>query len=166
MAVRQRHLKRKDSASSSTSALAMTEADVGGTDANTCTLEQPLTGRTPDGTAFAVPKTRDMLQSLFNPMTPKTTFDIVTLLTLSTHLLVALFFPLAAKRIILMSSFAFWRLCYNGGLGWVLNWQSSRHGLVAMFKRNGWLDSSRGGKIHLWLKSELEAKMGPDYSFE
>ncbi|KAJ2040047.1 phosphatidylethanolamine N-methyltransferase, partial [Coemansia sp. S2] len=166
MAVRQRHLKRKDSASSSTSALAMTEADVGGTDANTCTLEQPLTGRTPDGTAFAVPKTRDMLQSLFNPMTPKTTFDIVTLLTLSTHLLVALFFPLAAKRIILMSSFAFWRLCYNGGLGWVLNWQSSRHGLVAMFKRNGWLDSGRGGKIHLWLKSELEAKMGPDYSFE
>ncbi|KAJ2013798.1 phosphatidylethanolamine N-methyltransferase [Coemansia sp. S680] len=107
-----------------------------------------------------------MLQSLFNPMTPKTTFDIVTLLTLSTHLLVALFFPLAAKRIILMSSFAFWRLCYNGGLGWVLNWQSSRHGLVAMFKRNGWLDSGRGGKIHLWLKSELEAKMGPDYSFE
>ncbi|KAJ2827820.1 phosphatidylethanolamine N-methyltransferase [Coemansia furcata] len=35
-----------------------------------------------------------------------------------------------------------------------------------MFKRNGWLDHSRGGKIYLWLKSELEAKMGPDYSFE
>ncbi|KAJ2061901.1 phosphatidylethanolamine N-methyltransferase [Coemansia sp. S146] len=166
MAVRQRHLKRKDSAGGSTSALTMTVTAVGGTDTNTCALEQPLTGRTPDGTAFAVPKTRDMLQSLFNPMTPKTTFDIVTLLTLSTHLMVALFFPLAAKRTILMASFAFWRLCYNGGLGWVLNWQSSRHGLVAMFKRNGWLDSSRGGKIHLWLKSELEAKMGLDYSFE
>ncbi|KAJ2482756.1 phosphatidylethanolamine N-methyltransferase, partial [Coemansia sp. RSA 2052] len=107
-----------------------------------------------------------MLQSLFNPLTPKTTFDIVTLATLSTHLMVALFLPLAAKRVILMASFAFWRLCYNGGLGWILNWQSSRHGLVAMFKRNGWLDPARGGQIYSWLKSELEAKMGPDYSFE
>ncbi|KAJ2746401.1 phosphatidylethanolamine N-methyltransferase [Coemansia sp. BCRC 34301] len=174
MAVRQRHLKRKDGsqpvAMRASSELAMTpDATLGnssGTTADACTLEQPLTGRTSDGTAFAVPKTRDMLQSLFNPLTPKTTFDIVTLVTLSTHLMVALLFPLATKRAILMAAFAFWRLCYNGGLGWILNWQSSRHGLVAMFKRNGWLDPNRGGKIYLWLKSELEAKMGPDYSFE
>ncbi|KAJ2700353.1 phosphatidylethanolamine N-methyltransferase [Coemansia sp. IMI 209128] len=166
MAVRKRHLKRKDSTASPTSVLAMAPADGDETVADIRTPEQPLTGRTPDGTAFAVPKTRDMLQSLFNPLTPKTTFDIVTLAMLSTHLLVALFLPLAVKRTVLMASFAFWRLCYNGGLGWVLNWQSSRHGLVAMFKRNGWLDPSRGGKIHLWLKSELEAKMGNDYSFE
>ncbi|KAJ2780498.1 phosphatidylethanolamine N-methyltransferase [Coemansia interrupta] len=115
---------------------------------------------------FAVPKTRDMLQSLFNPLTPKTTFDIVTLVTLSTHMAVAFVFPLAAKRWILMAAFAFWRMCYNGGLGWILNWQSNHHGLVALFKRNGWLDQNRGGKVYLWLKSELEAKMGPDYSFE
>ncbi|KAJ2894724.1 phosphatidylethanolamine N-methyltransferase [Coemansia aciculifera] len=173
MAVRQRHLKRKDSlppvaagelATDAAGELAM--ADSKEDDAAACSLEQPLMGRTSDGTAFVVPKTRDMLQSLFNPFTPKTTFDIITLATLSTHLMVALLFPLAAKRKILMASFAFWRLCYNGGLGWILNWQSSRHGLVAMFKRNGWLDSGRGGKIYLWLKSELEAKMGPDYSFE
>ncbi|KAJ2695998.1 phosphatidylethanolamine N-methyltransferase, partial [Coemansia spiralis] len=126
----------------------------------------PPTGRTPDGTAFAVPKTRDMVQSLFNPLTPKTTFDVVTLATLSTHLLVVLAVPLAARRLVLMAAFAFWRLCYNGGLGWILNWQSSRHGLVALFKRNGWLDPVRGGRIYLWLKAELEAKMGPDYAFE
>ncbi|KAI8325620.1 hypothetical protein GQ54DRAFT_308328 [Martensiomyces pterosporus] len=128
--------------------------------------EKALTGRTPDGTAFKVPRTRDMLQSLFNPFTPKTTFDLVTLLILSTHLLVFTLFSLETKRLILVFSFAFWRLCYNGGLGWILNWQSSRHGLVAMFKRNGWLDQTRGGKIYAWLKSELEAKMGSDYSFE
>ncbi|KAJ2660084.1 phosphatidylethanolamine N-methyltransferase [Coemansia sp. RSA 1200] len=116
--------------------------------------------------AFSVPKTRDMMQSLFNPLTPKTTFDLVTLLALSTHMLVSLAFPLAAKRMILMTSFAFWRLCYNGGLGWILNWQSSRHGLVALFKRKGWLDPGRGGKVYVWLRGELEAKMGPDYSFE
>ncbi|KAJ2726817.1 phosphatidylethanolamine N-methyltransferase [Coemansia sp. Benny D115] len=128
--------------------------------------EKALTGRTPDGKAFAVPKTRDMLQSLFNPFTPKTTFDIVTLATLSTHLLVAMVLPQATKRWVLMAAFAFWRLCYNGGLGWILNWQSSRYGLVALFKRNGWLDAQRGGKVYGWLKSELEAKMGADYSFE
>ncbi|KAJ1826991.1 phosphatidylethanolamine N-methyltransferase, partial [Coemansia sp. RSA 2599] len=115
---------------------------------------------------FAVPKTRDMLQSLFNPLTPKTSFDMFTLAMLSTHMIVAFVFPLATKRWILMAAFAFWRLCYNGGLGWILNWQSNRHGLVALFKRSGWLDPNRGGKIYLWLKAELEAKMGPDYSFE
>ncbi|KAJ1966484.1 phosphatidylethanolamine N-methyltransferase [Dipsacomyces acuminosporus] len=128
--------------------------------------KEALTGRTPDGTAFKVPKTRDMLQSLFNPFTPKTTFDLATLFILSTHLLVFVAFPLETKRLVLVFSFAFWRLCYNGGLGWILSWQSKRHGLVALFKRNGWLDPSRGGKIHTWLKSELEAKMGHDYSFE
>ncbi|KAJ2556954.1 phosphatidylethanolamine N-methyltransferase [Coemansia sp. RSA 1933] len=128
--------------------------------------QQLPTGRTPDGKAFSVPKTRDMMQSLFNPLTPKTTFDIVTLLVLSTHMLVALVLPLAAKRKILLASFAFWRLCYNGGLGWVLNWQSSRHGLVALFKRKGWLDPARGGRMYVWLRCELEAKMGSDYSFE
>ncbi|KAJ2355071.1 phosphatidylethanolamine N-methyltransferase [Coemansia sp. RSA 2618] len=128
--------------------------------------DAPLTGRTPDGKAFAVPKTRDMLQSLFNPVTPKTTFDIITLATLSTHMVVALALPLATRRAVLMASFAFWRLCYNGGLGWILNWQSSRHGLVALFKRNGWLDPGRGGRVYAWLRSELEAKMGPGYSFE
>ncbi|KAJ2596313.1 phosphatidylethanolamine N-methyltransferase [Coemansia sp. RSA 1721] len=117
-------------------------------------------------TSFAVPKTRDMLQSLFNPLTPKTSFDMATLAMLSTHMIVAFVFPLATKRWILMAAFAFWRLCYNGGLGWILNWQSNRHGLVALFKRNGWLDPSRGGKVYVWLKTELEAKMGPDYSFE
>ncbi|KAJ1907778.1 phosphatidylethanolamine N-methyltransferase [Coemansia sp. IMI 209127] len=128
--------------------------------------EQIPTGRTPDGKAFSVPKTRDMMQSLFNPLTPKTTFDLVTLLALSTHMLVALALPLAAKRKILLASFAFWRLCYNGGLGWILNWQSSRHGLVALFKRRGWLDPTRGGRVYVWLRGELEAKMGPDYMFE
>lgn len=130
--------------------------------------QQPplLTGRTPDGTAFAVPKTSDMMQSLFNPFTPKTTFDLFTLLILSTHLLVAVFLPMETKRWVLMLSFAFWRLCYNGGLGWILNWQSNRYGLVAFFKRNGWLDPARGGTIHQWIRAELEAKMGPDYSFD
>ncbi|KAJ2839228.1 phosphatidylethanolamine N-methyltransferase [Coemansia erecta] len=128
--------------------------------------DELLTGRTPDGKAFAVPKTRDMLQSLFNPVTPKTTFDIITLVTLSTHMVVALVLPLATRRAVLMAGFAFWRLCYNGGLGWILNWQSSRHGLVALFKRNGWLDPNRGGRVYTWLRSELEAKMGPGYSFE
>ncbi|KAI9506750.1 phospholipid methyltransferase-domain-containing protein, partial [Coemansia spiralis] len=115
---------------------------------------------------FPVPKTRDMMQSLFNPLTPKTTFDLVTLLTLSTHLLVALVLSLPVKRNVLLASFAFWRMCYNGGLGWILNWQSNRHGLVALFKRKGWLDPARGGKVYGWLRGELEAKMGPDYSFE
>ncbi|KAJ1937485.1 phosphatidylethanolamine N-methyltransferase, partial [Linderina macrospora] len=158
MAINQRLAKKKPAARASSSDEAASNSPPAD--------EKALTGRTPDGTAFAVPKTRDMLQSLFNPFTPKTTFDLFTLLVLSTHLLVFVAFPLATKRMVLIASFAFWRLCYNGGLGWILNWQSSRHGLVALFKRNGWLDASRGGNVYVWLKAELEAKMGPDYSFE
>ncbi|KAJ2647121.1 phosphatidylethanolamine N-methyltransferase [Coemansia sp. RSA 1250] len=159
MVVRKR-LKREKSAGNGSAS----EATSVSNHAPVC--EELLTGRTPDGKAFAVPKTRDMLQSLFNPTTPKTTFDMITLATLSTHLVVALVLPLATKRAVLIAAFAFWRLCYNCGLGWILNWQSNRHGLVALFKRNGWLDPSRGDKICAWLRSELEAKMGPGYSFE
>ncbi|KAJ2793464.1 phosphatidylethanolamine N-methyltransferase, partial [Coemansia guatemalensis] len=122
-------------------------------------------GRTPGGKAFVVPRTRDMVHSLFSPLTRKTTFDVVTLATLSMHLLTALALPLGARRVVLMGSFAFWRLCYNGGLGWILNWQSNRLGLVALFKRRGWLDPQRGGWVYTWLRSELESKMGEDYSF-
>ncbi|KAJ1887570.1 phosphatidylethanolamine N-methyltransferase, partial [Kickxella alabastrina] len=174
MVVRQRQSNRKvsqlltpvdDKVSVATDGNAAAEVVSSG-DAHDDGLEKALTGRTPDGKAFAVPKTRDMLQSLFNPFTPKTTFDMATLLMLSTHMVIAAVFPMAVKRWILMLAFAFWRLCYNGGLGWILKWQSNHHGLVAMFKRNGWLDPARGGKIYVWLKGELEAKMGPDYSFE
>ncbi|KAJ2225613.1 phosphatidylethanolamine N-methyltransferase, partial [Coemansia sp. RSA 2524] len=155
MGVRKRLSKKKDGGGETAIAASSVPAH-----------DELLTGRTPDGKAFAVPKTRDMLQSLFNPVTPKTTFDIITLVTLSTHMVVALVLPLATRRAVLMAGFAFWRLCYNGGLGWILNWQSSRHGLVALFKRNGWLDPNRGGRVYTWLRSELEAKMGPGYSFE
>ncbi|KAJ1958034.1 phosphatidylethanolamine N-methyltransferase [Linderina pennispora] len=160
MAIKQRLGKKKAAAGR------VSSSDEAASSAMPPSDEKALTGRTPDGTAFAVPKTSDMLQSLFNPFTPKTTFDLFTLLILSTHLLVFVAFPLAAKRRILVAAFAFWRLCYNGGLGWILNWQSNRHGLVALFKRNGWLDASRGGSVYVWLKAELEAKMGADYSFE
>ncbi|KAJ2616419.1 phosphatidylethanolamine N-methyltransferase [Coemansia sp. RSA 1365] len=134
-------------------------------DSSVAAHNERQTGRTPGGKAFAVPRTRDMVHSLFSPLMRKTTFDVITLATLSMHLLTALALPLGARRIVLMTSFAFWRLCYNGGLGWILNWQSNRHGLVALFKRRGWLDPQRGGWVYTWLKSELESKMGEDYSF-
>ncbi|KAJ2160217.1 phosphatidylethanolamine N-methyltransferase [Coemansia sp. RSA 552] len=127
---------------------------------------EPLVGRTTDGKAFAVPRTRDLVQSLFNPVTPKTTFDIVTLATLGAQAAVAMALPLGARRAVQLAAFAFWRLSYNGGLGWLLRWQSQRRGVVGLVRRRGWLDAERGGRAYEWLRHELGAKMGADYEFE
>jgi len=58
--------------------------------------------------------------------------------------------------------FAFWRLAYNGGIGYVLDQQSKERwfcNLVAPLMREG-------APLRRFLKQQLTAAMGADYDFE
>ncbi|KAJ1674249.1 phosphatidylethanolamine N-methyltransferase, partial [Spiromyces aspiralis] len=159
---------------------------------NSSSASTPLIGHTPNGRRFAVPKTHDMVSSLFNPTKPKSHFDWVILFTLSLHAIVYLTFPAVWRWKFLLASFAFWRIAYNGGLGLILKWQSERRGLVNWFIRNGLLKmhyedtgiadyndgddnngkgpapagSASNPAVAKWLRQQLEVKMGPDYDFD
>jgi phosphatidylethanolamine N-methyltransferase len=76
-----------------------------------------------------------------------------------------------------MFYFAFWRGAYDFGFGWMLRKQSERKWIVRTLRRWGWLQlgstaAEPAGKYYTqpgwsaWWKRELEAKLGPDYSWD
>ncbi|SCV73024.1 BQ2448_6949 [Microbotryum intermedium] len=123
-------------------------------------------GKTPDGKVFRIPRTHDMLSSLFDPRLPKSHIDLLTLLLLAAQVVLFLSLPLARSRYFFLGYFALWRLAYNCGLGIVLKRQSEHRWIVRTVVRQGWMDPSRRPRVHQWVTSELKAKMGADYAFE
>ena len=73
------------------------------------------------------------------------------------YILICLFF---------FSYFAFWRIAYDVGLGWVLTKQSKKKWIVREMQRVGWLDEKRKPEIRNWIRRQLAGKMGKDYSFD
>lgn len=126
--------------------------------------EAPL-GKTPDGTVFKIPQTHNMLTSLFDPRTPKSNIDLLTLFLLGLQLVLFVSLSRPTARIFFGFYFAMWRLAYNAGLGYVLKRQSETRWIVRTVKRNGWFDEKRQPKIAQWAKNELKKKMGKDYDF-
>lgn len=76
------------------------------------------------------------------------------------------FLPKVAAKRFFLFYFFFWRAAYDAGLGWVLTKQSKRRWIVKEVKRRGWLDEEKCPKIRNWIKSQLQGKMGKDYSFD
>ncbi|KAI8978368.1 phospholipid methyltransferase-domain-containing protein [Pilobolus umbonatus] len=101
------------------------------------------TGKTPDGKAFDVPFTQEMLPSLLDFSQKKGVFDIITL-----------------------SSLVICRLSYNIGLGHLLRYQSERRGIVRWVEYYGIFDNQRHPLLANWLKGQLETKMKSDDAFE
>ncbi|TKA54854.1 hypothetical protein B0A53_02663 [Rhodotorula sp. CCFEE 5036] len=132
--------------------------------AHTDKEEAPL-GKTPDGTVFKIPQTHNMLTSLFDPRTPKSNIDLLTLFLLGLQLVLFVSLSRPTARIFFGFYFAMWRLAYNAGLGYVLKRQSETRWIVRTVKRNGWFDEKRQPKIAQWAKNELRKKMGKDYDF-
>lgn len=63
--------------------------------------------------------------------------------------------------------FAFFRLAYNVGLGWILIKQSKSKYIVNEVLKHGWLDANKRPKVAAWCKRELEGKIGRGtYTFE
>lgn len=115
---------------------------------------------------FRVPTTYDVLTNLFHPQRPKSHLDLLNLTFLGFQIL--LFFVLSRRsaQIFFACYFVFWRSAYDGGLGWVLTKQSKRRWIVREIQRRGWLDENKRPEVYRWIRSELQGKMGSDYSFD
>ncbi|WFC97834.1 phosphatidylethanolamine N-methyltransferase [Malassezia yamatoensis] len=120
-------------------------------------------GRTPDGRLFHVQETPDMLSSILRPDLPKTPLDLFTLFTLGVQ--ITIFFTLSREhaRIFFLIYFAFWRISYNAGLGYLLYKQSKTQWLVQLVDKRGWLDPKRCPSTCAWLSQQLTTKMGKTY---
>ncbi|KAF8694385.1 Phosphatidylethanolamine N-methyltransferase, partial [Rhizoctonia solani] len=123
-------------------------------------------GRTPNGQIFRIPTTQDVLTSLFHPLHPKSHLDLVNLALLGGQILLFALLPRVFSRALFLVYFAFWRLAYDVGLGWVLTKQSKRRWIVKQVQVRGWLDNERRPKVYEWIRNELRNKMGTDYSFD
>ncbi|GAA5840346.1 hypothetical protein JCM11251_006701 [Rhodosporidiobolus azoricus] len=123
-------------------------------------------GKTPDGTLFKIPQTHNMISSLFDPRYPKSNVDILTLFLLGSQ--IVLFFTLSRStaRWVFGLYFAFWRLAYDAGLGYVLRKQSETRWIVKSVARHGLFDLHRQPGTAKWVRNELKKKMGKDYDFE
>ncbi|KAF9927492.1 phosphatidylethanolamine N-methyltransferase [Linnemannia zychae] len=128
--------------------------------------EEAAYGKTPNGTIFRVPVTKDMLSEIFDMSKKKSIFDIVTLAVMTVQIFLFFTLPTSFKRWLFLVLFIFWRAGYNAGLGYLLKLQSERRGLVAWAKETGIFDKKRGGAWYDWLNQELSCKMGSDYDFE
>ncbi|EPQ55966.1 hypothetical protein GLOTRDRAFT_76181 [Gloeophyllum trabeum ATCC 11539] len=127
--------------------------------------EEVVWGKTPSGEVFCVPTTHDVL-TLFHPAYPKSHFDLLNLALLGAQLLLFFLLPSYLRKPFFLVYFAFWRLAYDAGLGWVLTRQSKRRWIVKEVQRLGWLDEKRNPKMRDWIRKQLQGKMGQDYSFD
>ncbi|KAK3809897.1 MAG: phospholipid methyltransferase-domain-containing protein [Linnemannia elongata] len=123
-------------------------------------------GKTPNGTIFRVPVTKDMVTEIFDMSKRKSVFDIITLVVMGVQVLLFLTLPTSIKKWLFLILFVFWRAGYNAGLGYLLKLQSNRRGLVALAREKGIFNKNRGSPWYDWLKDELTCKMESDYDFE
>ncbi|KAF9140205.1 phosphatidylethanolamine N-methyltransferase, partial [Linnemannia schmuckeri] len=112
-------------------------------------------GKTPNGTVFRVPVTKDMVTEIFDMSKRKSVFDIITLVVMGVQVLLFFTLPTSIKKWLFLILFVFWRAGYNAGLGYLLKMQSSRRGLVALAREKGIFDRNRGSPWYDWLKDEL-----------
>ncbi|KAG1474918.1 hypothetical protein G6F56_000049 [Rhizopus delemar] len=122
-------------------------------------------GKTPNGTVFRVPVTREMITTLLNPTFKKSVFDWATLGTMSIEIALFFLLPLWTKRILFTFIFFFWRLSYNVGLGVLLKKQSDSRGLVRLAKKYKIFDKEANPRAYHFLQRQLSMNMGADYDF-
>lgn len=92
--------------------------------------------------------------------------DLLTLFLLGTQLVLFFVLPRSIGRWFFGLYFAFWRIAYDGGLGYVLRKQSENRWIVRSVARAGWFDLARQPKIARWVRDELGKKMGKDFHFD
>ncbi|WFD30344.1 phosphatidylethanolamine N-methyltransferase [Malassezia sp. CBS 17886] len=121
-------------------------------------------GRTLDGRLFHVEETPDMLSSIFRPDTAKTPLDLVTILLLLLQFALYAMLSRRAAQVFFVVYFAFWRISYNAGLGFLLTKQSQSQWIVRLVQQRGWMDPQRCPRISAWVRQQLTMKMGRTYN--
>ncbi|KDQ55966.1 hypothetical protein JAAARDRAFT_36757 [Jaapia argillacea MUCL 33604] len=122
--------------------------------------EEVVWGKTPSGEVFRVPTTHDVLTSLFHPSHPKSHLDILSLSLLGLQIVLYFVLPVSSRSAFFLTYFAFWRLSYDLGLGWVLTKQSKRKWIVREVQRRGWFDEEKRPKVAQWVRNQVEGKCG------
>lgn len=117
-------------------------------------------GRTPDGRLFHVVETPDMVTSIFRLDRPKAPLDILTLVLLVWQVCLFCVLPRKQAQVFFAVYFAFWRIMYNVGLGFVLTKQSRSRWIVRMLDSSGWLDACKNPRMHAWIQYHFKTKLG------
>lgn len=119
------------------------------------------------GIKFEPPETHDMVRSLFDPTVKKSFLEVCITLALvsnfvACHWLVKTFDTDVAKKIFLFQ-YIFWRVCYNLGIGLVLNYQSKNEFLTKYSRDHSLFVKGSKSKLAKFCQFELSTKMPKTY---
>lgn len=121
-------------------------------------------GITFNGVTFEVPETHDMVKTLFDPTVRKSLCEIVIVLLLIANTLVFYFVDSSRRRIqIFIGLYAFWRLSYNFGIGYLLNQQSNRFRWVEWSRKLRLFSEDNKSVAANFVQTEVKSQMGPAY---
>lgn len=105
-----------------------------------------------DGTRFHVPETMSVMKALLSPRSWKSPATIVWIVMgLAVFSTQVLFFKYNWPVLFFCLQFAFWRLAYNIGIGYLLHRQSNGSHFLLFYRR--------AIKEHSWLRPALEASI-------
>ncbi|KAH3680397.1 hypothetical protein WICMUC_000328 [Wickerhamomyces mucosus] len=124
-------------------------------------------GKTDDGIIFKVPKTYDMIRSLFDPTIKKSYGELLICLTLGLNFFIYNLLPNNSIRLIIFTFlYTFWRLSYNLGIGIILYKQSNEKWLVNLFTKYGLFNKYSKTWIQYLINLEIKSKMGYQYKID
>lgn len=122
-------------------------------------------GVTFNGETFKVPETHDMVKTLFDPTVRKSICETVIIVLLIANSLVFYVVDNNQTRIhIFVAMYVFWRLCYNFGIGFLLNQQSNRFRLVECSKKLNLFSKNPQTFLANFAQTEVKLQMGADYN--
>ena len=112
-----------------------------------------------------------MVSQLFDPTQPKNASDMAIVGVLASMSLVWYFLPNKWRIRVFAVVFIFWRMCYNAGIGWLLQNQSHHKRLTSWAKNYKVFENPKSGNqprpaVYRFLEKEMEAKIPKDYKFQ
>ncbi|ODV61413.1 phosphatidylethanolamine N-methyltransferase ASCRUDRAFT_75436 [Ascoidea rubescens DSM 1968] len=131
-------------------------------------------GKTSDNKIFPIPKTNDMVQTLFNPFIKKSLIDILNVILLSLNLIFLFFFEKFFdfnpnfKIYFFTFFYVFWRFSYNLGIGYLLYNQSNYNFITDYFVKKNLFNynykDTPDNFIQSFIRSQLRTKIGNNYN--
>lgn len=107
-----------------------------------------------------------MVRTLFDPRVKKSFTDVIIVSVLAFYISLYFVLPVSWRVPVYLALFGFWRLAYNGGIGWLLDQQSKHLRLTKTAKEYKLFDKTNENTS--WqkvLKHDLCSKLPSDYKF-